>query len=454
MHSFAMRPEAESGSVMLARLSETIHQHPAGDMAAITAASAIVHDIMLEAGNATEHLSAGAEETLKNVMEMVKTSMYGSMDDAHRDDKSSLDDAIEKIKECNADIVALQSSTGLLGKLQQAAKEAQYELNRLNDIVVEKTEINRTKWEAFELHMELIQTPPACPSLPARTMPTLDAFFSKSLYSLWFAAQQPLYFKVKAEWVAAHEALLEAIAAYNIQKAKLDVHYCDWKRELEAACARFDTCWSTRSHYYSNELIPRVESSMQNRVEVYKAGETLIVQIEFLLALRDSSETGDVDASKYNIDFEGLPQKEVCDLSPLTSSIWNPPITCESTGAAWAWAPAATNACPDGFSKFETELACRSALASEPWARFQDGFHLDNVPGGCFKIDRGDKSDIYFNSHAGTGAEDRTLVCRPLATRTVRCGGMCANNDNKPWHGNNGRNKCNWNRCIDCQECV
>jgi len=299
-------------------------------MATITAASAIVNDVMLEAGNATEHLSSEAQKTLREVMGLIKNSMYGSMQDAHDTDKQSLADQIEKILSCNVDIASLQSPTGLLGKLQQAATEAQYELNRLNGIVEDKTLINNTKWTEFQTHMDMIGNPPECAALPARTMPTLNVFFENSKYSIWFAREQPRYFKKRDEWLAAHAALKEAIEAYNIQKAKLDVAYCDWKQELEAACDRFDKCWSTHSEYYSNELIPRVRTSMHNRAEIYKAGETLIAQIEFLLALRDSSETGDVDGSIYTIAFPALPQKEVCDLSPLTSSVWNPPITCEA----------------------------------------------------------------------------------------------------------------------------
>jgi len=315
---------------MLARLSETIQEHPTDNMAAITAASTIVNNIMVEAGNATEHLSSENQDTLRRVLETIRGSMYGSMNRAHNGDKKDLAHAIDHLLECNTDIVALQSSTGAVGKLREAASEAQYELNRLNGIVEKKTDINSTTWNAFQLHMDLIQTPPDCPALPVRTMPTLNVYFKESRYSMWFASQQPKYFKVRDEWLVAHAALKEAIEAYNIQKAKLDVHYCDWKRELDAACGRFDKCWSERSDYYSNELIPRVSSSMHMRIEAYKAGETLIVQIEFLLALKDSSETGDVDGSIYNVDFAALPQKEVCDKSLLTSSIWDPPITCEA----------------------------------------------------------------------------------------------------------------------------
>merc|ERR1719510_1289705 len=324
-----MRPESQSGSLMVAKLAETIREDPSDTMAALTAASAIVHDIMLEAGNATEHLTSENQKVLEEVMEMIRTRMYGSMRDAHHSDEDALKGAIDDLLKCNADIAGLQSSTGLLGKLHQAAKEAQKELDRLGGIVETKTEINRTTWEKFQNHMDLIGAPPDCTALPARTMPTLDVFFEKSAYSLWFAAQQPRYFEVRDIWKAAREALLVAIDKYNIQQAKLDIHYCDWKTELEAACGRFDQCWAKGVAYYNDDLTPRVTSSMQRRIEAFKAGETLIRQIEFLLAKKDSSETGEIDASIYRVDFPALPQKEVCDLSPLTSSIWNPPIVCE-----------------------------------------------------------------------------------------------------------------------------
>merc|ERR1719436_2267239 len=111
-------------------------------MAAITAASTIVNNIMLEAGNATEHLTDDNQKTLRDVMKMIRDSMYGSMNDAHSNDKAELANAIDRIKECNADIAALQSTTGTLGSLQQKAIEAQHELNRLSVIVDTKTDAN------------------------------------------------------------------------------------------------------------------------------------------------------------------------------------------------------------------------------------------------------------------------------------------------------------------------
>merc|ERR1719411_100828 len=147
---------------MIAKLAETIRKDPSDTTAAITAASTIVHDIMLEAGNATEHLTGENQKVLEDVIKMIRTSMYGSMRDAHDSDEDALKGAIDDLLKCNADVAGLQSSTGLLGTLHQAAKEAQKELDRLGGIVVTKTEVNRTMWEAFQTHMDLINHPPDC----------------------------------------------------------------------------------------------------------------------------------------------------------------------------------------------------------------------------------------------------------------------------------------------------
>jgi len=330
MQAFAMRPEASAASLKIAKLADSIQEHPSDTMAAIEVASAIVNDIMLEAGNATKHLAGGEQETLENVTKMIRETMYASMLEDHSQDEDNLDTAIAHILECNTDIAEFQSPTGKLGRGRLASMESQHELDRLHEIVDDKTRVNRTTWDAFSFHMSWISTPPPCPALPARTMPTLDVYFKKSDYSVWFAAQQPQYYEKRDEWIAARDALAEAIEAFDIQKAVRDAHYCDWKTELLSECALFDECFADRSDYYSNTLVPQVKSSIETRIAAYKAGQTLIAQVEFLLAVKDTSETGTIDTSDYKIEFAALPAKGSCDLSPLTSSIWTPPVTCEA----------------------------------------------------------------------------------------------------------------------------
>jgi len=232
-------------------------------------------------------------------------------------------------------------------------------LNRLQGVVDDKTEVNNTKWEAFDSHMQHISDPPACPGLPARTMGALDVFFEKSEYSIWFTAQQAAYNVVRDAFVSADSALEDAIQAYNIQKAVRDVQYCDWKHELQAACAAFDKCFSLASEFYTNTLVPRVTEDMNGRIEVKKAGDTLTHQIKFLLGDVAEQQTPAIDTSRYEIEFPTLPAKGACDLSPLDADEWVPVVSCS------AWKLVARQTYPGFFVKGQ-------------WSRNSDDESSDN----------------------------------------------------------------------------
>jgi len=258
----------------------------------------------------------------------VETTIYASMDSSHAADVAELAAAVGVAASCNADIADRQSAQGDLGEFHQHVRDEQAELDRLQDVVDDKTEANSTKWGELSRHMQMISEAPACPGLPARTMPALNVYFEKSDYSIWFSAQQSAYNVVRDAFVAADEALEAAIQAYNIQKAVRDTRYCDWKSELEAACAAFDKCFSDASDYYTKELVPRVTSDMNGRIEVKKAGDTLVHQIKFLLSEVDDQQTPPIDTSRYELTFPDLPAKGLCDLSPLDAEEWVPKPSC------------------------------------------------------------------------------------------------------------------------------
>jgi len=305
---------------------------PAESRAALQEASGIVNEILAEAGNATEHMSDDDAALLREVIELVEDAIYGSMDSAHTADVKALNDAKADVDKCNADIVDRQAADGDLGQLQQHVADKQTELDRLQGVVDEKTLANATEWNTFNQHMQMISAPPACPGLPARTMPALDVYFEKSEYSIWFAAQQSAYEAARDKFAAANSALEDAIAAYNIQLAVRDTQYCDWKDELEAACAAFDVCFQTKSDAF-NALVPTVTADMNQRIENLKAGDTLVQQIRFLLGESKTRDTPESDVSRYTIAFPLLGVKAGCDLSVLDSSKWVPVVECASTSS-------------------------------------------------------------------------------------------------------------------------
>merc|ERR1719436_241563 len=175
----------------------------------------------------------------------------------------------------------------------------------------------------------MIPPSPGCPDFPAsRTQSTLDVYFEKSEYSSWFSASQGPYFAHRDAFVAADDALNDAVAAFEHQKTRRDTQYCDWKEELQQACADFDTCFSDKSKYYTDELTPRVQSDMASRIEAFKAGETLVQQIKFLLADSTTRETPEVDTSRFELGFPEVPAQRSCPLELLEDDMWVPTVTC------------------------------------------------------------------------------------------------------------------------------
>jgi len=328
----AMRPELSRTRVSqrIATIGDVLSKisSPKESKAALQEAVGIVDGILAETGNATEHMSDDDAALLRSVIDLVETTIYGSMDSAHAADAQALADGLAAVEACNADIAARQAPTGDLGKLHQSVLDDQTELNRLQGVVDDETSNNASAWDTFNNHMQMIANPPACPGLPGRTMPQLDVFFEKSEYSIWFAHNEAAYAAERAKYVAADAALAAAIEAYNIQKAVRDTQYCDWKVELKAACASFDTCFAEKSDDFNKRLVPRVQSDMNSRIEALKAGETLIHQIKFLLADVANQETPDIDTSRYALDFPVLPPKGECDLSVLDDAKWVPQPTC------------------------------------------------------------------------------------------------------------------------------
>merc|ERR1719203_993679 len=295
---------------------------------ALKTATGIMDSILMQAGNATDHLSDDDAKLPRSVIELVETSIYGSMDSSHGADESALGMAISQIEECNVDLTHRLGADGDLGALHKSVSEKQAELNRLRGEMDSANATRESEWERFSTHMTMIREPESCPALPSRTMPALDVFFEKSEYSVWFAAAQAEYVAHRDAFVAADDALKAAVAAYNLAKARRDTQYCDWKRELEQSCENFETCFSDRSKYYTDELTPRVQSDMASRIEAFKAGETLVQQIKFLLADSTTRETPEVDTSRFELGFPEVPPQRSCPLELLEDDKWVPTVTC------------------------------------------------------------------------------------------------------------------------------
>lgn len=322
MQGFALRPDHS-----IARLADSLSTTEPETF--LEDASAVVDGILLEEGNATKHLTAKNKKLLERVLSLVDKDLYGSMQRSHDGDTQDVKKGIDDILACNVEITTLQSETGRLGVFLQEVIDLQSELNRLQGIVDHKTTDNNTYWGRFNDHMLIISDPPACPDFPnPRGMATLDVYFKQSSYSAWWTAARSPYFSHRDLYLAADQALRQAILAFNIHKATLDVKYCDYKTDLEAACARFDHCYESRVDDYNNRIVPRVEKNQKRRIRIYKVGKVLLARVKFLLARVNTDKTPPFSTKRFEMKIPPVPDKALCDLSSLTSDVWSHTINC------------------------------------------------------------------------------------------------------------------------------
>merc|ERR1719330_1358952 len=229
------------------------------------------------------------------------------------------------------DFTARTADGGDLALIESSVRTHQTTLNQLQADVDTKTDLNETAWNTLASHMALISDAPACPAMPnPRTMTSLDVYFDTSAYVTWWTAQKAAYEPLRDAFVYADHQLRVALTAYAVGLAERNVAYCDWKRELEAACAEFSACYEAAKAHYLNVVKPAVEEDMRMRIEAYKAGETIIHQIRFLLAEEADQATPAINTDVYQIAFPEVPAKLACDMSALDDAAWVPTPDCTS----------------------------------------------------------------------------------------------------------------------------
>jgi len=332
--ALGMRPAATTTAksaqfAKLQDLAKAARSDPSDPMTTLQEVASVVNTIMLQEGNATDHLTAADQQLLNDVITMIRDAMYGSMNTAQTADNAALTAAIAAINQCYVDFAAEVADGGDIKQLEDSARGHQTDLDALQDDVDEKTILNATAWSNLESHMSLISDAPSCPGLPnPRTMASLDVYFDDSPYVTWWTAQKAAYEPIRDAYLYAHGQLQQALTAYAVGLAVRNVAYCDWKRELEAGCSRYNVCYEMAKAHYLNIVKPAVEESMRMRIEAYKAGETIIHQIRFLLAQEADQATPSIDTSPYTIAFPEVPAKVACDMSALDDASWVPTPDC------------------------------------------------------------------------------------------------------------------------------
>jgi hypothetical protein len=329
--ALSLRPAftASARSAHFARLQDFAKVvRSSNSVAALHEAAGVVNDILVQEGNATMHLEPPEMDILREVIRIIGENMYGRMDTAQDFDSAALAEGIAAINRCSQDWTH-RIEEGDLYSMRGRAISYQNDLNELQEDVDAKTLANATAWNNLATHMALISDAPACPALPhPRIMQSLDVYFESSAYVTWYIAQSEAYWPLREAFREADRLLQVALAAYAVGLGRRDVAYCDWRREMEEGCAAYTECYHLARAAYIETLNTVVEN-MFARMEIYKAGETIIHQIRFLLAEEADQQTPAIDPAPYVMsNWPDIPPFTECDMSPLYHERWVPAPEC------------------------------------------------------------------------------------------------------------------------------
>jgi len=330
--SMAVRPQFGRAAVRtgVATIAEIMLQTSISSdaLASLEAARGEMNTILAKiAGPADAHVTNPEADTLKKVIDLIENTIYISMDQAHKSQKGRLEGGRDTVAHCNTDVAKAQAQDGAAGKILGFSIDAQEHLNSLRENRVEKHSQNQTAHDKLMHHNNyVISDSPGCDPFPARTKTAMDAYFADKKYSEWFGGQKEAYDEIRDAWAQADQDLFDAIGNETKGKKERDTHYCSWRTELLAACKEHNRCFDEAEKNFNEELVPEVRNDMNNRIEVKKAGDTLIHQIKFLLGEVNDQEAPSADTSRYELSFPSLPAKGLCDRAPLDLKTWVPSV--------------------------------------------------------------------------------------------------------------------------------
>jgi len=267
-------------------------------------------------GNATAHLEDNETDLLQSVIELINDVMYGSMQLDHDSNQIEINTALAVIENCTG---AMQASfTNDVAPLKTTALAANSTHRSCR--VIESNKHAAVVEAAGALDNWILNTvePPAIKywetNAQLRTVVFVKEFFSSCDYCDWFTAGQSSFTTVKDAHDDALGAFAGQTASCNSNQASFEESYELWQQEVNTTCEEY--CYDDALVSYNNkkaQVVTRVDS----RKEIYLAGETIIDKIECLLAT-GSCEAQVINPDRWDMTYEQVPDKEICDMSGVT----------------------------------------------------------------------------------------------------------------------------------------
>lgn len=288
----------------------------------------------LLAKNATEHLNSEDQAIVVDVVEIIRESMFGSLDESHKADQDELLASVNVAAACNARVQGRLAPSGVVAMLETEARDLERDTAVMRDDVQKNTSAVAAARTELDGWMFGLQANAPCPEKPSiRTQSTLDGYYSSG----GFAALQASFEQEKEAFdsktlalKSADAALAAATESLHVKEATLQSAYCSWRKVLLSECVVLHDCLSAEQSNM-DALRQTVEARVAARTKAYLAGQKAIGHLMYLVGQAEFHENVSVeDADRYAIDFPELPSRESCNAEGPQDDIWGSdlPLSC------------------------------------------------------------------------------------------------------------------------------
>jgi len=320
--TFAARPQVARvrHSAMLAKLEDIASALRKGSPESLIDLEQISADLASTIANPTEHLSDSDQQLIKDVIVIIRGSMYESMNSSHKEEQGELDNAAAAAQKCNQAMSAEMADTGSVGKLLTMAKGSQKTYDQKQIAVQAATTSLETASKNLTDHMDNAPAAPvaSCTHLPKKLKKNWDVYFDENDFLKWYIDQRDAYQKKSDAFEDAEDALAKKKGELSNVERELRAKYCDFSLVFDGVCNTHDTCYGDELKSFG-EIKVRVEALASGRQAAFTAGENAIAHLNFLIGESEAVTAVDVDTSKYQINVPDFPAKLDCQ---VTQPVW------------------------------------------------------------------------------------------------------------------------------------
>lgn len=273
----------------------------------------LVRKLRAQTANGTKHLDGDEEALLGEVINLIRVSMYGSMQEQHDLDQGSLNNKFDEIVRSNSDLAGKLGVGGSVHTAHNTSNGALEEHSNCRGAEAAlKGIVNESLVVLDALIVEIDEPPTINRALFIRTIPALTVYFKHAqTYVDWYQSGFSSFTEAKAAFdnaTASHEA---KTSICDTAQTKFETAYSLWKQELVTACGDHASQHSVANATYQTLQI-QFAPLVDNRKIAFEAGEVLVVKIECLLGTNDCDDSPDPNLTRWELVAPEAPAASSC----------------------------------------------------------------------------------------------------------------------------------------------